>query len=129
MFVVELIAFRWGTAKLAKLGIDAGDMHTHGPGSEHLQPTSGDVADDAASAHGPGHEHLHQHHGILHEHDGDNEKRSDGEAGDLESVEKLKSGPKNESPIDNPATQILGIAILEFGVLLHRCVYTVICAV
>lgn len=118
MFIIELIAFRWGTAKLAKLGISVDSAHTHGPASAHLQSPSPGSPLGGDDAHG----HLHQHQGVLHEHETDNEKRSGEGDPDAESVTKIKAQFKGSAPIDSPVAQILGIAILEFGVLLHRCV-------
>ncbi|KAF9443584.1 ZIP zinc/iron transport family [Macrolepiota fuliginosa MF-IS2] len=106
IFFVELIAFRWGAAKLAKLGKhhDAhGHVHgghaAHGPegslvGTE-IQTTKDDatsstdiesVGTDGAAA---GHSHDYDHH-----HQGN-------------------------AFTDKAITQIIGVAILEFGVALH----------
>ncbi|KAF9786426.1 ZIP-like iron-zinc transporter [Thelephora terrestris] len=71
LFVVELVAFRWGTARLARLGIP-----------RECDTTSG---------------HHHVHH----------------EKGDEEAASTSSSGP------DSALAQIISIAILEFGVVLH----------
>lgn len=84
IFVVELVAFRLGTARLAKLGLEH-DAHGHAAGSH--------------AAHGP-------------------------EAGlEMSSTEKdekqsldVESG---EIITDTVAAQIIGVGILEFGVILH----------
>ena len=56
---------------------------------------------------------------LGHENSHDNEK---GSYDDLESVTQLKAELSGAAAaVDSPAAQILGIAILEFGVLLHRC--------
>ncbi|KAJ3757541.1 Zinc/iron permease [Lentinula raphanica] len=77
IFIAELIAFRWGTAKLASIGV-VYDAHGHEAG--------------AHSVHGP--ERI------------------------APPVDSTLSG-KEELVLDNPLTQILGVAILEFGVVLH----------
>jgi len=107
IFVVEIIAFRWGTAKLAKIGMTH-DPHGHAAGGSHAAhgpeldknttaALSADIMDhekihpggdeeSALSQKEHQHVHLHDEHGFL---------------------------------VDSNATQILGVAILEFGVLLH----------
>ncbi|KAN0088666.1 Zinc/iron permease [Tylopilus felleus] len=79
IFIVEIIAFRVGTAKLAALGIKH-DPHGHGIGSH--------------AAHGP--------EGA----DADEKTASDLEASQPENVD------------DSAMAQVIGIFILEFGVLL-----------
>lgn len=71
LFVVELVAFRWGTARLARLGIP-----------QECDTTSG-------------HHHVHP------------------EKGDVETASDSPAGP------DSATAQIISIAILEFGVVLH----------
>ncbi|KAG1864982.1 Zinc/iron permease [Suillus subalutaceus] len=86
IFIVELVAFRWGTAKLAALGLSH-DAHGHGLG--------------ALAAHGP--------EGGIPNDDSTPEKSKE----DLESAHDHKH-------LDLGATgQIIGVFILEFGVLLH----------
>ena len=125
IFIIELVAFRWGTTKLAQLGI-AHDPHGHGVGGhaahgpepertrteaassmssvaseqavtvvekEHDIEAALETAKDAP-LHRDSHRHAHGH-GHPHSH-----------------------GVVEEST----ATQIVGIAILEFGVILHRSV-------
>ncbi|KAK7056298.1 hypothetical protein VNI00_002851 [Paramarasmius palmivorus] len=89
LFVVELIAFRWGTAKLTSLGKHY-DAHGHDAGSH--------------AAHGPEAE--------AQSNDGKSEET--GTRVDIEAV-----AMKAHGVLDNPLAQILGIAILEFGVVLH----------
>jgi zinc transporter 1/2/3 len=85
IFIVELVAFRWGTAKLAALGVRH-DAHGHGLG--------------AHAAHGP--------EGGMMNNDSNSEKIN----------EDLESG--QDSKVDlGAAGQIIGVFILEFGVLLH----------
>jgi zinc transporter 1/2/3 len=102
IFIVELIAFRWGTSKLARLGVHYGstlsgsiwfylpplpfpDAHGHSHGSH--------------AAHGP--------EGMF----------TAPESGNHEHVEDPE---KQAAHLDSAAAQIIGVAILEFGVLLHR---------
>ncbi|KAF8637660.1 hypothetical protein AX17_002728 [Amanita inopinata Kibby_2008] len=84
IFIVELIAFRWGTAKLAKIGLRH-DAHGHSQGSSH-------------AAHGP--------------------------EGEVEGLPKDDQVSETESTSSHAcdhdaATQVIGVAILEFGVALH----------
>ncbi|KAG1780921.1 ZIP-like iron-zinc transporter [Suillus placidus] len=86
IFIVELVAFRWGTAKLATLGVRH-DAHGHGLG--------------AHSAHGP--------EGGMPNDDSSSEKIK----------EDLESAHDHELPELGALGQIIGVFILEFGVLLH----------
>ncbi|KAJ7576897.1 ZIP-like iron-zinc transporter [Mycena floridula] len=85
IFVVELIAFRWGTAKLAHIG-QHHDAHGHGPGSHAAHGPEGNASETKPELLG-----------------------SDVEAATSEQHHFL----------DAAATQIIGVAILEFGVALH----------
>jgi zinc transporter 1/2/3 len=86
IFVVELVAFRWGTAKLAALGVRH-DVHGHGLG--------------AHAAHGP--------EGGMPDGDSNSEK-----------IEKDLESAHDHKHLDfGAAGQIIGVFILEFGVLLH----------
>ncbi|KAL0955311.1 hypothetical protein HGRIS_004197 [Hohenbuehelia grisea] len=81
IFVVELIAFRWGTTKLAKLGLYH-DAHGHAVGSHAAHGPEGDLVDGKAE-----------------------------QSSDLEA---------HKPTYDNSTiAQMIGIAILEFGVVLH----------
>ncbi|KAI0060637.1 ZIP-like iron-zinc transporter [Artomyces pyxidatus] len=84
IFIIELLAFRIGTAKLKKLGITH-DAHGHGVGS--------------VSAHGP-------------------EGASDAirEVGKTVDASDVENEEVDESAA---AAQVIGVAILEFGVVLH----------
>ncbi|KAF8239348.1 ZIP zinc/iron transport family [Tricholoma matsutake] len=89
IFIVELVAFRWGSSKLAKLGLQY-DAHGHKTGSH--------------AAHGP-----------------------EGSFDHLPPNSKLESkmdstdveGQPTWTIDDSALAQIIGIAILEFGVTLH----------
>ncbi|CAK5270142.1 unnamed protein product [Mycena citricolor] len=102
IFLVELIAFRWGTAKLKRIGASH-DPHGHRSDYSH-------------AAHGPETSAVPAQAAVpfalapkVDSYSG----RSDPESGEAE----LKVGLSNID--DSVAARILGIAILEFGVLLH----------
>ncbi|KAJ7097268.1 ZIP-like iron-zinc transporter [Mycena belliarum] len=94
IFILELIAFRWGTARLEKIGLRhdphghyTGSHAAHGPEGAQTPPKeSGSSSSDIEQQR----EHPHPHH-----------------HGHLPHLD------------DSAAAQIVGIAILEFGVLLH----------
>ncbi|KAG6337374.1 hypothetical protein ID866_1697 [Astraeus odoratus] len=90
IFIVELLAFRWGTAKLASLGV-VHDPHGHGVGSH--------------AAHGP--EPLIPDARFM------KDSQSQFEKTDLEAANR------NLTLDENALGQIVGVFILEFGVLLH----------
>ncbi|KZV66306.1 ZIP-like iron-zinc transporter [Peniophora sp. CONT] len=81
IFIVELLAFRIGTARLRKLGVHHVDVHGHGLGGH--------------SAHGP-------------EAAGQSRDASPG----LEDIQE-------DEHAHDVAAQVIGIGILEFGVILH----------
>ncbi|KAJ7148397.1 ZIP-like iron-zinc transporter [Mycena crocata] len=90
IFILELIAFRWGTAKLEKIGHRhdphghyTGSHAAHGPEGAQTPPKEHETASDVEE------QRHHHHHGELSHLD------------------------------DSASAQIVGIAILEFGVLLH----------
>ncbi|KNZ74568.1 Zinc-regulated transporter 1 [Termitomyces sp. J132] len=91
IFIIELVAFRWGTAKLKKLGIGY-DPHGHDPGSH--------------AAHGP---------------ELDGTSVQDKGKSDIESQDSKNRHHHHvtDTMSDNSVAQILGVAILEFGVILH----------
>ncbi|KAF8159626.1 ZIP-like iron-zinc transporter [Crassisporium funariophilum] len=89
IFTVELIAFRWGTSKLAKLTLFH-DAHGHGLGSHAAHGPEG-FNDSAASS-----------------------KKIESSASDIESPVGHKRVFEDTIP-----TQIIGVGILEFGVVLH----------
>ncbi|KAG2367991.1 ZIP-like iron-zinc transporter [Suillus spraguei] len=86
IFIVELVAFRWGTAKLEALGVKH-DAHGHGLG--------------AHAAHGP--------EGGIRNDDLNSEK----------TTEDIESAHDHKHPDLGAAGQVIGVFILEFGVLLH----------
>ncbi|KAH8116499.1 ZIP zinc/iron transport family [Phellopilus nigrolimitatus] len=95
IFFVELVAFRWGTAKLARLGISY-DAHGHGHGAAH-------------AAHGP---------------ESDEASRAPSDI-EKASVAPSKPDAHDHAHAhedglgDSALAQIVGIFTLEFGVLLH----------
>ncbi|KAF8202190.1 ZIP-like iron-zinc transporter [Pholiota molesta] len=93
IFIIELIAFRWGTSKLSKVG-KTHDAHGHSLGSH--------------AAHGP--------EGVIN-------PPTRIESKTLDDAESAGSNPSqhehNHGFEDSMATQMIGIAILEFGVVLH----------
>jgi len=94
IFIVEIVAFRWGMARLHKIGIgispDAHGHHNHAVSSHADPPASHD-------------------------------SKSDGKNEDVGSkLEKGNGTSHSDSVQDNSvAAQVIGVAILEFGVLLH----------
>jgi len=89
IFIVELIAFRWGTAKLTALDMIY-DPHGHEIGS-HI-------------AHGP---------------EGDERKYTNGNEVSEKKVDDVESLHKARGMDAAAAGQIIGVFILEFGVVLH----------
>ena len=109
IFITELIAFRWGTAKLASIGIshdphghDLGGHAAHGPEGSNSPALNNDINVIGIN----------------------NGQASDAEVLSKSSFEKTTSKDietaVTQSVVDSAATQIIGVAILEFGVLLHR---------
>ncbi|KAK0239072.1 ZIP-like iron-zinc transporter [Armillaria nabsnona] len=92
IFIVELIAFRWGTKKLAEIGMRH-DAHGHEAGGH--------------AAHGPEGNLAYQTEGNV---DESKLKISDS---------KLDVEDQQHRVLDSAMTQIIGVAILEFGVTLH----------
>ncbi|KAJ8094468.1 hypothetical protein PM082_010902 [Marasmius tenuissimus] len=108
LFLVEVIAFRWGTAKLAKLGATY-DNHGHEAGGTHAAHGPEDN-DNAATSDVKNQHRLHD----VEVKDVDVEASST-------TTTASSSAPKPHAHgvLDNPLAQIIGIAILEFGVVLH----------
>ena len=116
IFITELIAFRWGTAKLASIGIshdphghNVGGLAAHGPESPGPDMHTHGVEEQAGFS-------AIEEQGTV---DSYEKKNVDGSGKDVEARVNISS---YDSAIDTAATQIIGVAILEFGVLLHRCV-------
>ncbi|KAL6306137.1 ZIP-like iron-zinc transporter [Sparassis latifolia] len=106
IFIVELVAFRWGTAKLAKLGLRH-DPHGHNIGAQGAHAAHGPegiVGGEAISSGGA-------------EKFVDDESEKDTRTKSSRDVEAQPSSTLSVS--DSALAQIIGVAILEFGVLLH----------
>ncbi|KAF8587582.1 ZIP-like iron-zinc transporter [Ramaria rubella] len=97
IFFLELFAFRWGSSKLAKLGIHAHDPHGHDLESE-----------GSHAAHGPESQVPRGKSSINHH---------SSEAAIPHQIHH--DDAKNEGVLDDAIAQVLGIAILEFGVVFH----------
>ncbi|KAK0489107.1 Zinc/iron permease [Armillaria novae-zelandiae] len=92
IFILELVAFRWGTRKLAEIGMRH-DAHGHEAGGH--------------AAHGPEGNLAHQIDGNVDE----TKLRISDSNLDIED--------QQHRVLDSAMTQIIGVAILEFGVTLH----------
>ncbi|KAF9480530.1 ZIP-like iron-zinc transporter [Pholiota conissans] len=94
IFIIELVAFRWGTSKLQRLG-KTHDAHGHSLGSH--------------AAHGP--------EGVINP----PTKVESNISADVESARNSipQQHEHDHDFEDNASTQMIGIAILEFGVVLH----------
>jgi len=90
IFFLELFAFRWGKAKLASIGLEAYDAHGHG-----IEPGG------AHGAHGP------------------EIPTKEANEKDPESSIGLHENSSASNALDTAIARIIGIAILEFGVLFH----------
>ncbi|KAI0730933.1 ZIP zinc/iron transport family [Earliella scabrosa] len=115
IFIVEIVAFRWGTARLKRLGL-AHDAHGHGlathaaHGPETDKATQQSIAQQGAlSEKNPDAESTDSHQGAKQNYP---HAHSDVETG--KHVERFPHAVG-----DSPLAQIVGIAILEFGVVLH----------
>ncbi|KAG6909353.1 hypothetical protein DXG01_000953 [Tephrocybe rancida] len=100
----ELVAFRWGTSKLKKLGLTH-DAHGHDLGSHAAHGPEPDAVVEAATP-------------------SIDEKGSSSSSTttDIESQDRHPShahAAHANTLADSPAAQIIGVAILEFGVALH----------
>ncbi|KAK7687619.1 hypothetical protein QCA50_008833 [Cerrena zonata] len=106
IFIVEIVAFRWGTAKLAKLGISH-DAHGHGIGGHAAHgPESNRQLDPDAPTSSGNPEQIEKFPADLESNASDSKKHGHAHAHEL-------------SVVESAAAQIVGIAILEFGVILH----------
>ncbi|KAI0306097.1 ZIP-like iron-zinc transporter [Multifurca ochricompacta] len=114
IFIVELLAFRIGNAKLKKLGIRH-DAHGHGVGALLAHGPEGGSAPALTS--------------------GDHsEQQPDVESMRLEKIEKKSNFESSHPPShsdgsghgfltdEGAVAQLIGVAILEFGVILHRSI-------
>lgn len=122
IFFVELFAFRWGTARMARLngGKGAYDTHGHAHGTEGLH-----------AAHGPESE-MRPVGGAAHS-DIEEGVPVDDKKSDIIERRAQHSGHGHEEasgPLDDhPLAQILSILILEFGVIFHSFITGITLAV
>ncbi|KAF5371422.1 hypothetical protein D9757_009999 [Collybiopsis confluens] len=93
IFIVELVAFRWGTAILTKIGIRH-DAHGHDSGSH--------------TAHGPEGEMMTS-----------NSSSKDVESSGMSQDPQSETHQHSDSKLDSAVAQVIGVAVLEFGVVLH----------
>ncbi|KAI0703020.1 Zinc/iron permease [Cytidiella melzeri] len=115
IFLTELVAFRWGTAKLASIGM------SHDPHG-HSNPSGA-----AHAAHGPeslrgnvnGDRNVLPEGGAFDGTDHEKVAAHDGSLNSTKGAEFAALGLTPSSVVDSALTQIIGVAILEFGVLLH----------
>lgn len=112
IFIVELIAFRWGTAKLTALNMTHGMLKSfplRECNNSSVTDPHGHNATGSHAAHGP--EVNGERAAERIEEESFSEKRK---VDDLETLH-------NHGGMDhNAAAQIIGVFILEFGVVLHR---------
>ncbi|KZT55818.1 ZIP zinc/iron transport family [Calocera cornea HHB12733] len=99
VFLVELFAFRWGTAKLRALGVEGYDAHGHCAGPSGAMGAHGPEGTDSVGA-----------------------PLSAGVARILPSEAELEAGDEHTMTETSGAAQILGVAILEFGVIFHSVI-------
>ncbi|KAJ3784167.1 ZIP-like iron-zinc transporter [Lentinula aff. detonsa] len=89
IFILELVAFRWGTALLAKIGVHH-DAHGHDTGSHAAHGPEGNISNTS----------------------------KDVEASPSDMISS-KSDEHQHRVLDSAISQVIGVAILEFGVVLH----------
>lgn len=152
MFFAEVAAYRIGTRRLMALGMeysshadDETDAHAHSHTHEppldvdtsapehpaHVHPsaipTAGAndhlvhhhiAAHSHAHVHSHGHSHSHSHGGHSHAHHSKKEKVNDPEALSTESTSSLGQHPSEAEA----AAQLVAVAVLEFGVILHSII-------
>ncbi|GAA96064.1 uncharacterized protein L969DRAFT_17204 [Mixia osmundae IAM 14324] len=113
IFILEIIAFRIGSARLRKLGLDNYNAHDHALGighhhaAEHNDHHTGTGLIDSAST-------------TL---KNDEASKIIEEPGKLEDPEQGPVLLEDDEVIDSQAmAQILGVAILEFGVIFHSLI-------
>ncbi|KAF9070007.1 ZIP-like iron-zinc transporter [Rhodocollybia butyracea] len=117
IFIVELVAFRWGTSMLAKIGMHH-DAHGHDIGSHAAHGPEGNMMDSAASSTGA----------VLEDVEAFPDSSSSVSQTMRPHSEKDQSGkeghhqqpsPHSHQILDSAISQVVGVGILEFGVVLH----------
>lgn len=111
IFIIELIAFRWGTAKLRSIG-KAHGMLTFSAFFSLDDVLSLDLAFLDSHGHGVGAHASHGPEAIVDASPKEKEVSSD--------VESANDSVQPRTWSTDTTTQLIGIAILEFGVVLHR---------
>lgn len=114
IFIVEIFAFRWGTARLTKLGIHHGLpllllLNNHNSSHSDMTDAHGHQV-GSMNAHGP---------------EGYDQKQVSPDASHAKDAGDAESQEHQKDLNDEAAGRIIGIAILEFGVILHR--YSEVC--
>ncbi|CDO68402.1 hypothetical protein BN946_scf184815.g49 [Trametes cinnabarina] len=123
IFITELVAFRWGTAMLARLGL-AHDAHGHGLASHAAHGPETDQATQALSRKQQAEPSLGQIKSddveSQHSHDrGSSSPHYPHTHSDIEKHNGHHTHNHGHALGDSPAAQIIGVAVLEFGVILH----------
>ncbi|KAK8846850.1 hypothetical protein IAR55_005938 [Kwoniella newhampshirensis] len=130
IFFAEVAAYRIGTRRLERLGIDYSshahdetDAHAHT--HNHDPPLDVDTSAPEAPHHlPPAHSHPHGH-GHGHSHGAEEEKRN------LRKKEDVETGSGSGSDVDTvnqlpssaeAAAQLVAVGVLEFGVVLHSVI-------
>ncbi|KAH9479523.1 Zinc-regulated transporter 2 [Psilocybe cubensis] len=111
IFIVELVAFRWGTGKLSKLGKSHGVFYPFNSCFYFLWLTEG----KDAHGHSLGSHAAHGPEGTFKSSEAPPLK-SESSSSDIESV---KGNDHGHGFQDTLSTHIIGVGILEFGVILH----------
>ncbi|KAI0773219.1 ZIP zinc/iron transport family [Trametes elegans] len=120
IFIVELIAFRWGTAMLARHGF-AHDAHGHGLASHAAHGPETDRMTQAAIAKGEASNNSltqEKNPDIESQHSQEHERHYPQAHSDVERP-GIHNTHSPSALSDSPIAQIIGVAVLEFGVLLH----------
>lgn len=124
IFFAETAAYRAGTARLAKLGISTGQFRPH----KKLDRRADKTAHHGDNNDHPTHTHTHadaeaavEHH---HDHDHAHSPNSASGSGSFGDEKALQLDDKSATDVhvvseSDVAKQIVGVAVLEFGVILH----------
>lgn len=112
IFIVELVAFQWGTAKLAKIGKTHGKLYYF----PHCLLETNNWNNSDAHGHGIGSHISHGPEGLP------QTVEKEPSASDIENNNSSSEGEgsKGFHFDDSVLAQVIGVAILEFGVILHR---------
>lgn len=115
IFFLEIAAYRIGSKRMNKLGIDYNAHQEPSAASDahgHSHSADGD-------GHGHGHDHSHDHgHSHGHGHGSPAESTVDVEKSASDSNSTLAHAPSNAEA----TAQLIAVAVLEFGVILHSVI-------